>query len=262
MCAGAMLHARLARVVYGAADPKTGAAGSVLNLFAEPRLNHQTQVENGVLAAECGALLQAFFSERRSIRRAQVEPLREDALRTPATRFASPEGHYAFFDGLRLHYRDLGPRDAPITWLCLHASPASGNAWRRMLPVFTAAGHRVVVPDLIGFGRSDKPKKEAAHSPAWHRQVLAQLAQQLNVQRMVLVAQPGAVLPPLQAPLVRVLQRAVQDDAAFPDAGHRAGPRAFARFAMDEEPAVFTVPDASAASAERAVEYFVHHAQP
>ena len=69
MCSGAMLHARLARVVYGAADPKTGAAGSVVNLFAEPRLNHQTRVEalaDADLAAECGALLTTFFKERRS----------------------------------------------------------------------------------------------------------------------------------------------------------------------------------------------------
>nr|HPK33556.1 tRNA adenosine(34) deaminase TadA [Ottowia sp.] len=79
MCAGAMLHARLARVVYGAPDPKTGAAGSVLNLFAEPRLNHQTAVQGGVLAAECGALLQGFFKERR----VNPNPLRDDALRTP-----------------------------------------------------------------------------------------------------------------------------------------------------------------------------------
>ena len=57
MCAGAMLHARVGRVVFGAADPKTGAAGSVLNLFAEPRLNHHTQVQGGVLADEAAALL-------------------------------------------------------------------------------------------------------------------------------------------------------------------------------------------------------------
>jgi tRNA(adenine34) deaminase len=66
MCAGAMLHARLARVVYGAPDPKTGAAGSVLDLFADPRLNHQTSVQGGVLASECGALLQDFFRQRRA----------------------------------------------------------------------------------------------------------------------------------------------------------------------------------------------------
>ena len=65
MCAGAMMHARLARVVYGASDPKTGACGSVLNLFAEPRLNHHTEVQGGVLAEECGTMLSAFFAERR-----------------------------------------------------------------------------------------------------------------------------------------------------------------------------------------------------
>ena len=65
MCAGAILHARIARVVYGAADPKTGACGSVVNLFAEPRLNHHAQVTAGVLASESGAVLQRFFAARR-----------------------------------------------------------------------------------------------------------------------------------------------------------------------------------------------------
>lgn len=67
MCAGAILHARVARVVYGAADAKTGAAGSVLNLFDEARLNHHTELSGGVLAGECGALLSAFFAERRQL---------------------------------------------------------------------------------------------------------------------------------------------------------------------------------------------------
>jgi tRNA(adenine34) deaminase len=65
MCAGAMLHARLARVVYGAADPKTGACGSVVDMFAQERLNHQSTVQGGVLAEEAGAMLRAFFAERR-----------------------------------------------------------------------------------------------------------------------------------------------------------------------------------------------------
>ncbi|MDD5175695.1 MAG: tRNA adenosine(34) deaminase TadA [Sterolibacterium sp.] len=65
MCAGAMLHARLARVVFGAADSKTGASGSVIDLFAETRLNHHAQVGGGVLALECGALLSDFFAARR-----------------------------------------------------------------------------------------------------------------------------------------------------------------------------------------------------
>jgi tRNA(adenine34) deaminase len=65
MCAGAIMHARLARLVYGAADGKTGACGSVVDLFAEPRLNHHTRVTGGVRAAECGHLLSAFFAARR-----------------------------------------------------------------------------------------------------------------------------------------------------------------------------------------------------
>jgi tRNA(adenine34) deaminase len=65
MCAGAILHARIARVVYGAADPKTGACGSVIDLFAEPRLNHHATVKGGVLAGECGDLLTRFFDARR-----------------------------------------------------------------------------------------------------------------------------------------------------------------------------------------------------
>lgn len=69
MCAGAMFHARVARVVYGASDAKTGAAGSVLNLFDEARLNHHARVEGGVLAAECSALLSEFFAARRAAKR-------------------------------------------------------------------------------------------------------------------------------------------------------------------------------------------------
>lgn len=65
MCAGAMLHARLTRVVYGAPDPKTGAAGSVVDLFGEARLNHHTEIVGGVRGEECGALLREFFAERR-----------------------------------------------------------------------------------------------------------------------------------------------------------------------------------------------------
>lgn len=71
MCAGAIMHARIARLVYGAADLKTGACGSVVDAFGEPRLNHHTTVTAGVLADECGALLSAFFAERRRLEREQ-----------------------------------------------------------------------------------------------------------------------------------------------------------------------------------------------
>ncbi len=66
MCAGAIMHARISRVVYGARDPKTGACGSVIDLFAEPRLNHHCEASGGVLADECAALLSSFFAARRT----------------------------------------------------------------------------------------------------------------------------------------------------------------------------------------------------
>ncbi|MGZ8288021.1 MAG: tRNA adenosine(34) deaminase TadA [Telluria sp.] len=69
MCSGAMMHARLARVVYAAPDPKTGAAGSVLNLFEQEQLNHHTEVVGGVMAEEAGAMLRGFFAERRAAAR-------------------------------------------------------------------------------------------------------------------------------------------------------------------------------------------------
>ena len=201
MCSGAMLHSRLARVVFGASDAKTGVAGSVLNLFATPQLNHHTVVQGGVLADECAQLLGAFFRARRSSQRTQAQaahPLRDDALRTPEARFAHLPGypwapHYVSdlpaLAGLRLHYLDEGPRDAPLTWLCLHGVPTWSYLYRHWLPVLTAAGHRVVAPDLIGFGRSDKPKKDHWHTLAWHRQVLQELIERLDLRRTVLVAQ-------------------------------------------------------------------------
>lgn len=69
MCSGAMMHARLARVVYAAQDPKTGACGSVVNLFEEQKLNHHTEVAGGVMAEEASSLLKAFFAERRAAAR-------------------------------------------------------------------------------------------------------------------------------------------------------------------------------------------------
>ena len=66
MCVGAILHARIARLAYGAADPKTGACGSVVNLFAEPRLNHHAELTSGIMANECAAPLREFFAARRA----------------------------------------------------------------------------------------------------------------------------------------------------------------------------------------------------
>ena len=210
MCSGAMLHARLDRVVFGAPDPRTGAAGSVLDLFAKPQLNHQTQVTGGVLAEACGQLLRDFFRPRRL----NAEPLREDALRTPDSAFADLpdypwQAHHVSdlpsMHGLRMHYLDEGPdpdvSQAPLTWLCLHGNPSWSYLYRKMIPVWLAAGHRVVAPDLIGFGKSDKPKKESFHRFGLHRQSLLELVEWLDLQRVVLVVQDWGGLLGLTLPM-------------------------------------------------------------
>jgi tRNA(adenine34) deaminase len=84
MCSGAMMHARLARVVYAAPDPKTGVCGSILDLFALEQLNHHTDVVGGVLADEASAMLKAFFAERRAARRAPVPDAAQDAAQDAA----------------------------------------------------------------------------------------------------------------------------------------------------------------------------------
>ncbi len=275
MCAGAMLNARLARVVFGASEPKTGVAGSVFNLFENQQLNHQTKVEGGVLSDACGQILSRFFQERRLEKRKDSQPLREDALRTPDRRFDNLAGyhwppHYVSnlpaLNGLRLHYLDEGPRNASLTWLCLHSNPLWSYVYRTMLPVFLAAGYRVIAPDMIGFGKSDKPKKEGAHSLAWHRQILLELVERLDIQQVVLVVQGeggllGLTLPmdaahrycgllilntalptrdmveknpnsPISEPLGRSSFKDLESEqnayaAPFPDKGHRAALRIF-----------------------------------
>ena len=213
MCSGAMLHARLARVVYGASDPKTGAAGSVVDLFLQESLNHQTLVQGGVLADASASLLQTFFAQRRTEKsqdKKMQHPLRDDALRTPESQFVDlPDypwpPHYisdlSTLAGLRMHYLDEGPSDASRTYLCLHGNPAWSYLYRKMIPIFLESGARVVAPDLIGFGKSDKPKKESVHRFSWHRQVLLELVERLNLSNVVLVVQDWGGLLGLTLPM-------------------------------------------------------------
>ena len=244
MCSGAMLHARLKRVIFGATDPRTGAAGSVLDLFAQSQLNHQTQVQGGVLAAEAALQLQAFFKPRRI----NPQPVREDALRTPDACFEGLPGYpwQGFYtdalpalNGLRMHYLDVPPdpgvSPSGLTYLCLHGEADWSYAFREHIPAWTRAGHRVLAPDLVGFGKSDKPKKDAFHTLDFHQRVLREFVAQLRVDKLVLVVpEEGAIVgltlgfQVLQIPIAP-MEPARAYDAPFPDRGHRAGPRAFAQ---------------------------------
>ncbi len=134
-----------------------------------------------------------------------------DALRTPDERFADLPGwpyaphFYTRSDGLQLHYVDEGPRqgshETRRTWLCLHGQPTWSYLYRRMIPVFAAAGDRVVAPDFLGFGRSDKPLDEAVYTFDFHRASLVELIEALDLSDIRLVVQDwggliGLTLPP------------------------------------------------------------------
>jgi haloalkane dehalogenase len=131
-------------------------------------------------------------------------------LRTPDERFASLPGypfapHYindlAGYADLRLHYLDEGPRDAGKVFLCLHGQPTWSYLYRRMIPVFTAAGHRVVAPDLPGFGRSDKPADDARYTFMFHRDMLKNLVERLDLRNIVLTVQDWGGLLGLTLPM-------------------------------------------------------------
>jgi haloalkane dehalogenase len=120
-------------------------------------------------------------------------PLRADALRTPDARFENLpeypfEPNYVAIDGYRVHYVDEGPRDAdPV--LMLHGEPSWSYLYRKMIPPVAAAGHRVIAPDLIGFGRSDKPKDIATHSYAFHVEAMTRFIEAKDLRDITLVVQ-------------------------------------------------------------------------
>ena len=119
-------------------------------------------------------------------------------MRTHDERFAGLPGfaftpHYLEWRGLRAHYLDEGRGDR--TYLCLHGNPTWSYLYRRMIPLFVQSGARVVAPDLIGFGRSDKPEDEATYTFDFHRSYLMDLVQTLDLRNITLVVQDwGGVL--------------------------------------------------------------------
>ena len=130
-----------------------------------------------------------------------------EVLRTPDDRFRSLHGWaYAPFyhqrpDGLRLHYVDTGDRRPRRTWLCLHGQPTWSYLYRRMMPLFVMAGDRVIAPDFLGFGRSDKPAEASAYGFDLHRRSLLELIEALDLRNVVLVVQDWGGLIGLTLPM-------------------------------------------------------------
>ncbi|MEZ5982757.1 MAG: haloalkane dehalogenase [Parvularculaceae bacterium] len=135
------------------------------------------------------------------------------AVRTPDERFQNLPGwpyapHYIEdlkgYEGLRMHYVDEGPRDAKVTFLCIHGEPSWAYLFRKMIPVFTGAGHRAVAVDMFGFGRSDKPVDDDVYTYQFHRNALLAFVERMDLKNVCLVVQDwGGVLGltlPMEAP--------------------------------------------------------------
>jgi pimeloyl-ACP methyl ester carboxylesterase len=128
-----------------------------------------------------------------------------EILRTPEERFAGLGKRFPWqpryveglpgYDDLRMHFVDEGPKDAEHVFLCLHGEPTWGYLYRKMIPVFLESGARVVVPDLFGFGRSDKPVQDEVYTFSFHRESLMRLIEALDLRRITLVCQDwGGIL--------------------------------------------------------------------
>lgn len=128
------------------------------------------------------------------------------ALRTPDDRFTDLPGYdfaprYVELDGLRMHYLDEGPKDAEHTYLCLHGEPTWAYLYRKMIPVFTEAGGRVIAPDFFGFGRSDKPVDDAVYTYGFHRRSLLSFLDAVDLGSFTLVCQDWGGILGLSLPL-------------------------------------------------------------
>lgn len=157
-----------------------------------------------------------------------------EVLRTPEERFASlPDWPYApayvddlaGYENLRVHFVDLGPRNAAQTFLCLHGQPSWAFLYRKMIPVFLESGARVVAPDFLGFGRSDKPVDDALYTVAFHRNMLLALIRRLDLGQFTLVVQDWGGLIGLTLPIdvPHQVARLLIMNTAFPT-GAKPGP--------------------------------------
>lgn len=133
-----------------------------------------------------------------------------EKARTPDERFTGLPG-YAFapnytdtlpgYEGLRVHYVDEGPKAARHTFLCLHGQPTWSYLYRKMIPVFRETGARVIAPDWLGFGRSDKPVEDGVYTFGFHRNMMLALIRQLDLTQITLVVQDWGGLLGLTLPM-------------------------------------------------------------
>jgi len=129
-------------------------------------------------------------------------------VRTPDERFQNLsdfpyQPNYVELDGLRMHYLDEGPKDAEHVYLCLHGEPSWSYLYRKMIPVFTESGGRVVAPDFFGFGRSDKPVADDVYTFSFHFQSLLSFLDAVKLERFTLVCQDWGGLLGLALPTER-----------------------------------------------------------
>jgi len=133
-----------------------------------------------------------------------------ETKRTPDNRFDNLPGypyapHYvddlSGYSGLRVHYLDEGAADAKRTFLCLHGQPSWSYLYRKMIPVFVSSGARVICPDWLGFGRSDKPVEDAVYTFHFHRNMMIELIKRLDLSNITLVCQDWGGLLGLTIPM-------------------------------------------------------------
>jgi len=142
------------------------------------------------------------------------------------------------YQGLRIHYVDEGPADAEHTYLCLHGEPTWAYLFRKMMPVFLKSGARVIAPDWLGFGRSDKPIKDETYTYHYHRTMMLRLGvspgKGFEQWRAYAASKPDLDVGGLMArscPNLSESERAAYD-APFPDQSYKAGVRQFPQLVM------------------------------
>jgi pimeloyl-ACP methyl ester carboxylesterase len=151
-----------------------------------------------------------------------------EAKRTPDEHFADLPGfayapnyveNLSGYEGLRVHYLDEGPKDAEHIFLCLHGQPSWSYLYRKMIPVFLETGGRVVAPDWLGFGRSDKPVEDAVYTYHFHRNMLLAFLEALDLQRITLVCQDWGGILGLSVPMDMPdrFKRLIVMNTALPD---------------------------------------------